>query len=108
MKILVCMPVTQEHKVWLEKAAGSDTLIYSSQEEIPEEAVPAAREGIVRLEPAQADPELEPVHVKDHILLLTCMLVFYIVYTLWYGFSIFELFEGIGLAMTKSKVKQES
>ena len=39
MKILVCMPVTQEHKTWLEKAAGNDTLVYSSQEEIPEEAI---------------------------------------------------------------------
>ncbi|MBQ9537082.1 MAG: hypothetical protein IJU79_04745 [Desulfovibrionaceae bacterium] len=51
---------------------------------------------------------IEPAKVKDHVLLLTSMLVFYIIYTLWYGFSIFELFEGIGLAMTKSKVKQES
>ena len=51
---------------------------------------------------------VEPTKVKDHILLLACMLIFYIIYTLWYGFSIFELFEGIGLAMTKSKVKQES
>ncbi|MCR5814259.1 MAG: hypothetical protein K6G15_07190 [Desulfovibrio sp.] len=60
------------------------------------------------LEPGHNFFGVEPVHVKDHILLLTCMLVFYILYTLWYGFSIFELFEGIGLAMTKSKVKQES
>ena len=60
------------------------------------------------IEPGHNFFGVEPVHVKDHILLLTCMLVFYIIYTLWYGFSIFELFEGIGLAMTKSKVKQES
>ena len=49
-----------------------------------------------------------PTKVSDHIVLLTVMLVFYILYTLWYGFSIFELFEGLVLAMTKSKVKQES
>jgi hypothetical protein len=33
-------------------------------------------------------------------------LIFYVVYTLWYGFAIFELFEGIGLTMKKS-AKQE-
>lgn len=60
------------------------------------------------LEPGHNFFGVEPAHVKDHVLLLACMLIFYIIYTLWYGFSIFELFEGIGLAMTKSKVKQES
>ncbi len=60
------------------------------------------------LEPGHNFFGVEPVNVKDHVLLLACMLIFYIIYTLWYGFSIFELFEGIGLAMTKSKVKQES
>jgi hypothetical protein len=60
------------------------------------------------LEPGHNFFGVEPAKVKDHVLLLACMLIFYIVYTLWYGFSIFELFEGIGLAMTKSKVKQES
>ncbi|MCR4666054.1 MAG: hypothetical protein K5657_02035 [Desulfovibrio sp.] len=59
------------------------------------------------LEPGHNFFGVEPAHVKDHVLLLAGMLIFYIIYTLWYGFSIFELFEGIGLAMTKSKVKQE-
>ncbi|MBQ7617446.1 MAG: hypothetical protein IJS50_01090 [Desulfovibrio sp.] len=60
------------------------------------------------IEPGHNFFGVEAVHVKDHVLLLAGMLIFYILYTLWYGFSIFELFEGIGLAMTKSKVKQES
>ena len=60
------------------------------------------------IEPGHNFFGVEPAKVKDHVLLLAAMLIFYIVYTLWYGFSIFELFEGIGLAMTKSKVKQES
>ena len=50
---------------------------------------------------------VEPVKVSDHIWLMSGMLIFYVIYTLWYGFAIFELFEGVGLAMTKSKVKQE-
>ena len=34
------------------------------EEETPEETQPDVQNGVVRLEPAQADPELEPVHVK--------------------------------------------
>lgn len=46
--------------------------------------------------------------VSEHIWLMSGMLIFYVLYTLWYGFAIFELFEGMGLAMTKSASKQES
>ena len=60
------------------------------------------------VEPGNNYYSVEPVKVKDHIVLLAAMLIFYILYTLWYGFSIFELFEGLGLAMTKSKAKAES
>jgi hypothetical protein len=48
-----------------------------------------------------------PARVSDHLLLMAGMLLFYVLYTLWYGFAIFDLFEGVGLTMTKSKVKQE-
>ncbi len=60
------------------------------------------------IEPGNNFFSVTPARVADHIWLLVAMLLFYIIYTLWYGFAIFELFEGIGLAMTKSKVKQES
>jgi hypothetical protein len=50
---------------------------------------------------------VEPVKVKDKLGIMTFLLVFYVVYTLWWGFSIFFLFEGIGLSMTKAKVKKE-
>ena len=60
------------------------------------------------IEPGNNFYSLNGAKVKDHVVLLTLMLVFYLLYTLWYGFSIFELFEGIGLAMTKSKTKSES
>ncbi len=33
-------------------------------------------------------------------------LVFYVVYTMWWGYAIFFMFEGIGLAMTKGKKKE--
>ncbi|MBO5491171.1 MAG: hypothetical protein J5960_07090 [Desulfovibrio sp.] len=60
------------------------------------------------VEPGNNFFSVTPTKVSEHILLLAGMLAFYVIYTLWYGFAIFELFEGIGLAMTKSKVKQES
>jgi len=39
-------------------------------------------------------------------LLLTFALVFYVLYTLWFGYSIFFLFEGLGLRMTAGKKKE--
>lgn len=45
--------------------------------------------------------------VSDNILLVIAFLLFYVVYTMWYGFSIFEIFDGIGLSMNKGK-KQEA
>ena len=45
--------------------------------------------------------------VKDEAFLMTFLLVFYVFYTLWWGFAIFFIFEGIGLTMSKAKVKKE-
>jgi len=45
--------------------------------------------------------------VIDHVALMTGVLVFYVIYTMWYGFSIFYIFEGIGLNMSKAKEKKE-
>lgn len=49
---------------------------------------------------------ITPLRVLDNIPLVAGFLIFYVIYTMWYGFAIFELFEGIGLTMKKS-VKQE-
>jgi hypothetical protein len=46
--------------------------------------------------------------VADKALLMTGLLVFYVVYTMWWGFAIFYMFDGIGLTMTKAKVKKEA
>ncbi|HMK43999.1 MAG TPA: hypothetical protein VK445_07655 [Dissulfurispiraceae bacterium] len=45
--------------------------------------------------------------VSDHILLMTALLVFYVVYTMWWGFSLYHLFEGLGLTVHKVAVKKE-
>jgi hypothetical protein len=46
--------------------------------------------------------------VADKAFLMTFLLVFYVIYTLWWGFAIFYIFDGIGLTMTKAKVKKEA
>jgi hypothetical protein len=38
---------------------------------------------------------------------MTGLLLFYVMYTMWWGFAIFFLFEGFGLTMKKSKIKKE-
>ena len=50
---------------------------------------------------------IKAVKVSDNIPLVAGVLIFYVIYTMWYGFAIFELFEGMGLSMKKSAAKQE-
>ena len=40
---------------------------------------------------------IKPQSIKDALLLVTLSLGFYVFYTLWYGFGIMFLFEGLGL-----------
>ena len=58
------------------------------------------------LEPAFNFSGIQPARVKDNAALLTFMLVFYVIYTLWYGFGIYMVCEGLGLGMVKG-AKQE-
>ncbi len=46
--------------------------------------------------------------VMDNVLPLVGLLVFYVVYTMWYGYAIFDMFGGIGLGMSKPKIKKEA
>ncbi|WP_320006224.1 hypothetical protein [Maridesulfovibrio sp.] len=41
--------------------------------------------------------EIEPLDIMDELWLVIFSLVFYVVYTLWYGFAILFVFEGWGL-----------
>ena len=45
--------------------------------------------------------------VSERLGMMTFLLVFYVAYTMWWGFAIFYIFEGIGLSMKKAKVKKE-
>jgi hypothetical protein len=59
------------------------------------------------IEPAYNFYTIEPQRVADKAFTVLGLLVFYIVYTIWWGFAIFYLFEGLGLSMEKAKVKKE-
>jgi hypothetical protein len=51
---------------------------------------------------------VEAQKVADKALLMTGLLVFYVIYTMWWGFAIFYIFDGVGLTMTKAKVRKEA
>lgn len=51
--------------------------------------------------------KIDAAQVTDHAGLMSGLLIFYVVYTMWWGFAIFYLFEGFGLTMKKAKVKKE-
>ena len=57
------------------------------------------------LEPAYNFYGLPGEPVGQNIMMLTGLLVFYVVYTMWYGYGIFFMFEGIGMSMKKSRKK---
>jgi hypothetical protein len=59
------------------------------------------------IEPAYNFYKIEAQSVSDKAGILVSLLVFYVVYTMWWGYSIFYLFDGLGLSMKKAKVKKE-
>lgn len=59
------------------------------------------------IEPAYNFYKIPPESVGKKAFTATGLLVFYVLYTLWWGFGIYFLFDGLGLSMTKAKVKQE-
>ncbi len=59
------------------------------------------------VEPAYNYYGVQPEKVSGKAFTVIGLLVFYVVYTMWWGYAIFYLFEGIGLTMKKAKVKKE-
>ena len=47
--------------------------------------------------------KVEAIQVKEKAVLMTALLVFYVAYTMWWGFAIYYIFDGVGLSMTKAK-----
>jgi len=58
------------------------------------------------IEPAFNFFGIAPAKVSENVALLTFMLVFYVVYTLWYGYGIYMVCEGLGLGMVKGAKKE--
>jgi hypothetical protein len=50
---------------------------------------------------------IEAQKVSEKAFLMIALLVFYVIYTMWWGYAIFYMFDGIGLSMKKAKVKKE-
>lgn len=59
------------------------------------------------VEPAFNFYKIESQKVIDKAGIMTGLLVFYVAYTMWWGFAIFYMFDGVGLTMKKAKVKKE-
>jgi hypothetical protein len=59
------------------------------------------------VEPAYNYYGIEAEGVTGKAFTLTGLLVFYVLYTMWWGYAIFYMFDGIGLSMKKAKVKKE-
>jgi hypothetical protein len=59
------------------------------------------------VEPAYNYYKVEAQNVVDKAGIMTGLLIFYVAYTMWWGFAIFYMFDGVGLTMKKAKVKKE-
>ncbi len=60
------------------------------------------------VEPAYNFYQIDANKVSDHAGMMSGLLIFYVFYTMWWGYAIFYLFEGFGLTMKKAKVKKEA
>ncbi len=60
------------------------------------------------IEPGYNFYKVEANKVSEHAGMMSGLLVFYVLYTMWWGYAIFYMFEGVGLTMKKSKVKKEA
>lgn len=59
------------------------------------------------IEPSYNFYQVDAQKVSEHAGMMSGLLMFYVAYTMWWGFAIFYLFEGVGLSMKKAKVKKE-
>ena len=60
------------------------------------------------IEPAYNFRGVCPNCIRDKALPATLLLAFYVLYTLWYGFSILYVFEGLGISTSGATEKKEA
>ncbi|MGA8181743.1 MAG: hypothetical protein WB792_16915 [Desulfobacterales bacterium] len=63
---------------------------------------------IKALEPAFNFYGVEATSASQHVWGITGIIGFYVIYTVWWGYAIYFLCEGVGLLMKKSKEKKEA
>jgi hypothetical protein len=51
--------------------------------------------------------KIDAQKVTDKVAIMSILLIFYVIYTLWWGYALYHLFEGLGLTAKKAKVKKE-
>jgi len=73
-----------------------------------EEADAVAMVNAKAIEPAYNFFGIKGEKVSERAGVAAGLLFFYVLYTMWYGYAIFDIFNGIGLSMSKAKVKQEA
>lgn len=59
------------------------------------------------IEPAYNFYGVKPQSVKQQAGILVGLLIFYVIYTIWWGFAVMFFMEGLGLSTKKPKVKKE-
>jgi len=59
------------------------------------------------LEPSYNFAGIEPRNLSTNLGTVILLLLVYVLYTVWYGFAIMYLFEGIGITATKGREKKE-
>ncbi|MBI5739571.1 MAG: hypothetical protein HZA16_02520 [Nitrospirae bacterium] len=60
------------------------------------------------VEPGYNFYKIDANKVADHAGMMSGLLIFYVAYTMWWGYAIFYIFDGLGLSMKKAKVKKEA
>lgn len=60
------------------------------------------------LEPAYNFEGIEAARVADKAGITAFMLIFYVIYTVWYGFAMLFIFEGLGITASAHGEKQEA
>ncbi|QAZ68185.1 hypothetical protein [Solidesulfovibrio carbinolicus] len=60
------------------------------------------------IEPAYNFAGIPAESILTKIPTVAGLLIFYVIYTMWYGYAIFDMFGGMGLSMSKSKIKKEA
>ena len=60
------------------------------------------------IEPSYNFAGIPAESIMTKIPTVAALLIFYVIYTMWYGYAIFDMFGGMGLSMSKSKIKKEA